>query len=85
MSDLVERLRHRAFATRAMNRSHKEYHAKLDDEAADRIEALEAERDRLREALRDIVDFQDLPLEAKRPDVYFRLIGRARAAMRPER
>lgn len=61
MSDLVERLRTRSFPkAMPLSTATKEL-GKTCDEAADRITALEAERDRLREALKPFADLPPYP------------------------
>lgn len=49
---------------------------------AERVLELKAQRDALLEALQDIVDFVDGPVEAKRPDVFALRISKARAAIK---
>ena len=45
---------------------------------------LKAENERLRRALRAIVEFDEMPLEAKRPDVFQLRLNAARAALSQE-
>lgn len=97
MSDLVERLREKALEAdkEAWRRRDggQEYSmgAMLADEAADRIEALEAENARLRERLQAIIDWSDLaqsrPAEFSSAEARMLrgpIFDRARAAMEPQ-
>ena len=76
MSDIVERLRAEATDNRRY-----EVNGTLAVEAADLITALRAENERLRAAGNAIIDFYNGPLEAKRPDIFHRLMVRLNAAL----
>lgn len=50
----------------------------------DEISSLIADNERLREALKTVVDFHNLPVSSKRPDIWQRVLSNAAKALEGE-